>query len=118
MPRISQEQKQYYKPRTRSVLAQYPQATQRALQERLKADGLELDRLYLASLLKSIQLERVKRLNAPTLNYALPAFHDVMMETTAVRVVNSQRRVCPQAGQGHGAPRDPRGAQGHVRRAV
>ena len=61
MPRISQEQKRTYKSRIRSVIAQHPQITQVALQARLKADGLELDRWYLASLLKSIQVERVRR---------------------------------------------------------
>ena len=80
MPRISQEHKQYYKSRIRSVLAQYPTITQVGLRERLKADGLELDRMYLASLLKSIQAERVKRIDALTLNYALSAFQDTMSE--------------------------------------
>jgi arginine repressor len=84
MPRISQEQKQYYKSRIRSVLAQSPAITQVALQARLKADGLDLDRWYLASLLKSIQAERVKRLDTLTLNYALSSFQDVMMEISAV----------------------------------
>jgi hypothetical protein len=84
MPRISQEQKQYYKSRIRSVLAQSPAITQIALQARLKADGLDLDRWYLASLLKSIQVERIKRLDTLTLNYALSAFQDVMMEISAV----------------------------------
>jgi hypothetical protein len=84
MPRISQEQKQYYKSRIRSVIAQHPQITQVALQARLKDDGLDLDRWYLASLLKSIQVERVKRLNTLTLNQALSAFQDVMMEISAV----------------------------------
>lgn len=84
MPRISQEHKQYYKSRIRSVLAQNPAITQVALKARLEADGLTLDRMYLAQLLKSIQVERVKRLNTLTLNYALSAFQDTMMEISAV----------------------------------
>jgi arginine repressor len=92
MPRISQEQKQYYKSRIRSVIAQSPAITHRALQERLKADGLELDREYVGTLLKSIQVERVKRLNTLTLNYALSAFQDVMLEISAVawEIANDQ----------------------------
>jgi hypothetical protein len=84
MPSIAKEQKQYYKSRIRSVIAQHPQITQVALRERLKDDGLILDRWYVASLLKEIQVERVKRLNTLTLNYAISAFQDVMMEISAV----------------------------------
>jgi arginine repressor len=84
MPKITQEKKQYYKSRIRSIIAQHPQITQVALTERLKDDGLALDRWYVASLLKSIQVERVKRLNTLTLNYALSSFQDVMMEISAV----------------------------------
>jgi hypothetical protein len=84
MPSIAKEQKQYYKSRIRSVIAQHPQITQVALRERLAADGLALDRWYVAGLLKEIQIERVKRLNTMTLNYALSAFQDVMMEISAV----------------------------------
>jgi hypothetical protein len=80
MPRISQENKQYYKARIRSILAQDHQITQRALQERLKADGLDLDRQYLASLLNSIYAERTKRLDTVTLTTALASFQDVMTE--------------------------------------
>lgn len=84
MPSIAKEQKQYYKSRIRSVIAQHPQITQVALRERLKDDGVSLDRWYVASLLKEIQVERVKRLNTLTLNYALSAFQDVMMEISRV----------------------------------
>jgi len=80
MPRISQEHKQYYKSRIRSILAQDHQITQRALQERLKRDGLELDRQYLAALLNSIYAERTKRLDTVTLTTALASFQDVMTE--------------------------------------
>jgi arginine repressor len=84
MPSVAKEQKQYYKSRIRSVIAQHPQITQVALRARLKDDGLALDRWYVASLLKEIQVERVKRLNTLTLNYALSAFQDTMMEISAV----------------------------------
>ena len=84
MPSVSAEQKQYYKSRIRSIIAQHPTITQVGLRERLAADGLPLDRWYVATLLKSIQVERVKRLNTLTLNYALSSFQDVMMEISAV----------------------------------
>jgi hypothetical protein len=41
-------------------LLRNPQITQRALQERLKDDGLDLDRKYLGSLINAIHAERVK----------------------------------------------------------
>jgi len=84
MPSIAKEQKQYYKSRIRSIIAQHPQITQVALRERLKDNGLALDRWYVATLLKEIQVERVKRLETLTLNYALSAFQDTMMEISAV----------------------------------
>src|SRR5258708_32849495 len=92
MPRISQENKQYYKSRIRSVLAQSPQITQRELKDRLEADGLTLDRLYLASLLNDIYAERTKRLDTVTLNGALAAFQDSMAEgvSGAGEIVNDQ----------------------------
>jgi hypothetical protein len=48
MPQISAEDRQYYKSKIRSILAQDHQITQRALQERLKREGLEVDRKYLS----------------------------------------------------------------------
>ena len=61
--KISTEQRQYYKSRIRSVIAQHPQISQVGLAERLKAEGLELDRKYLGSLLNDIYVERSKRAN-------------------------------------------------------
>lgn len=83
IPRISQENKQYYKSRIRSIPAQDHQITQRALQERLKAEGLDLDGQYLASLLNAIYAERTKRLDTVTLTTALAAFQDVMTEVVS-----------------------------------
>jgi hypothetical protein len=90
MPKISTERRQYYKSKIRSVIVQSPQISQVALAERLKGDGLELDRKYLGSLLNDIHVERVKRLNTLTLNYALSAFQDVMTEivSKAWEIVN------------------------------
>jgi len=80
MPKISSENKQYYKSKIRSILAQDHQITQRSLQERLKRDGLELDRKYLGSLLNDIYVERTKRIDTMTLSAALSAFQDTMTE--------------------------------------
>jgi hypothetical protein len=84
MPKISTEQRQYYKSRIRSVIAQHPQISQVALAARLESDGLKLDRKYLGSLLNDIYVERSKRANTWMLNQALSAFQDVMMEISAV----------------------------------
>jgi hypothetical protein len=84
MPKISTERRQYYKAKIRSVLAQHPQISQVALAERLKREGLELDRKYLGSLLNAIYIERSRRANTWMLNHALAAFQDVMMEISGV----------------------------------
>jgi hypothetical protein len=81
MPKISTEQRQYYKSRIRSVIAQHPQISQVALAARLESDGLKLDRKYLGSLLNDIYVERSKRANTWMLNQALSAFQDVMMKS-------------------------------------
>jgi hypothetical protein len=60
-PKISTQQRQYYKSRIRSVIAQNPQISQAALRERLVAEGLPLDRKYLGSLPDAIQIERARR---------------------------------------------------------
>ena len=90
--KISTDQRQYYKSRIRSVIAQHPQISQVALAERLKAEGLQLDRKYLGSLLNDIYVERAKRANTWMLNQALSAFQDVMMEISAVawEIANDQ----------------------------
>jgi hypothetical protein len=82
--KISTEQRQYYKSRIRSVIAQHPQISQVSLAATLEADGLHLDRKYLGSLLNDIYVERSKRANTWMLNQALSAFQDVMMEISAV----------------------------------
>lgn len=80
MPRVSQENKQYYKSRIRSLLTQNPQITQRELQERLDTEGLHLDRKYLGSLVNGIYAERSRRADRATLNSALASFQDAMFE--------------------------------------
>jgi hypothetical protein len=81
MPRISREHEQYYKSKIRSLPPQNHQITQREMQDRLKADGITLDRNYLGSLLNAVLAERTHR---ATLNYALAAFEDTMTEVVRV----------------------------------
>lgn len=80
MPRVSHDHKQFYKSRIRSLMIRNPAITQRELQEGLEMEGLRLDRKYLGTLVNGIQAERAKRANKWTLNYALAAFQDAMME--------------------------------------
>jgi arginine repressor len=84
MPRISHDQKQFYKAKIRGLLARDHQMTQRAIQERLKEEGLDLDRTYLGSLMNAIYAERTKRADTMMLNYALAAFEDTMTEVVRV----------------------------------
>lgn len=84
MPKISTQQRQYYKSRIRSVIAQHPQISQVALASTLASEGLTLDRKYLGSLLNDIYVERSKRANTWMLNQALASFQDVMMEISGV----------------------------------
>lgn len=80
MPRVSHDQKQYYKSRIRSLMVRNPAITQRELQERLDMEGLRLDRKYLGTLVNGILAERTKRADRATLNYALASFQDAMLE--------------------------------------
>lgn len=80
MPRVSHEQKQFYRARIRSLLTQNPQITQRELQERLDSDGVHLDRKYLGTLVNGIYAERTRRADRLTLNHALASFQDAMFE--------------------------------------
>jgi|ERR1039458_2235214 hypothetical protein len=92
MPKVSHDNKQYYKARIRSLLVQNPQITQRELKERLEKDGLTLDRKYLGSLINDIWAERVKQANTWALNLALASFQDAMAEivTKAWEIANNR----------------------------
>lgn len=80
MPRVSHEQKQFYKARIRSLMVRNPQITQRELQDRLDAEGLHLDRKYLGTLVNGMLAERSRRADRATLNFALASFEDAMLE--------------------------------------
>lgn len=80
MPRVSHDQKQFYKARIRSLITQNPQITQRELKERLATEGLVLDRKYLGTLVNGLHRERAVRADVMTLNSALACFQDAMIE--------------------------------------
>ncbi len=83
MPELSPKTKQYHKQRVRSLMVQQPMITIVGMQKHLDVDGLHLDRGYIASLVRAIQTERIKRADTWTLNYALSAFQDTMTEIVA-----------------------------------
>ena len=91
MPRVSAENKQFYRSKIRSLIVQNPQITQRELKERLEKDGLTLDRKYLGSLVNGIYAERAHRIDKLTLDRALAGFADAMDEiaTRGWEIVNS-----------------------------
>ena len=80
MPELSPKTKQYHKQRVRSLMVQQPTITIEGMRHHLAAQDLPLDRGYIASLVKAIQTERIKRVDTWTLNFALASFQDVMTE--------------------------------------
>lgn len=84
MPELSPKTKQYHKQRVRSLMVQQPMLSILGMQKYLEHDGLRLDRRYLASLVKAIQTERIKRAQTWTLNLALASFEDAMQEIVRV----------------------------------
>jgi len=65
-------------------MVQQPMLSILGMQKHLEHDGLRLDRRYLASLVKAIQTERIKRAQTWTLNMALASFEDAMQEIVRV----------------------------------
>jgi hypothetical protein len=84
MPELSPKTKQYHKQRVRSLMVQQPMITIEGMCRHLSADGLPLDRHYIASLVRAIQTERIKRADTWTLNIALSSFQDAMAEIARV----------------------------------
>ena len=84
MPELSPKTKQYHKQRVRSLMVQQPMITILGMQKHLDTDGLHLDRNYIASLVRAIQTERIKRAETWTLNMALASFQDAMAEIARV----------------------------------
>jgi hypothetical protein len=80
MPELSPKTKQYHKQRVRSLMVQQPTITIEGMRRQLATQDLPLDRHYIASLVKAIQTERIKRSETWTLNFALASFQDVMTE--------------------------------------
>jgi hypothetical protein len=65
-------------------MVQEPMITILGMQKHLASDGLPLDRNYIASLVRAIQTERIKRAETWTLNVALASFQDAMSEIARV----------------------------------
>ena len=92
MPRITHEKKQFYKSKIRALISRDHMASSTELAERLKADGVDLERHYLSQLLKEIHSERIHRADRQTPAFALAAFEDTMTEIVKVAwdIANSQ----------------------------
>jgi hypothetical protein len=84
MPELSPKTKQYHKQRVRSLMVQQPTITIEGMRRHLAAQDLPLDRHYIASLVKQIQTERIRRADTWTLNIALASFQDAMGEIVRV----------------------------------
>jgi arginine repressor len=80
MPLVAKDRQQFYISRIRALVSLNHQATHVELLEKLKAEGITLDREYLSKLVGKVYRERIKRADHQTLNYALAAFEDTMTE--------------------------------------
>jgi hypothetical protein len=70
--------------RVRSLMVQQPYISIEGMRRHLAAQNLPLDRHYIASLVKLIQAERIKRAETWTLNVALASFQDAIAEIARV----------------------------------
>jgi len=100
MPRHTQEHKQFYKSKIRSLIAVDHGISRREIQERLDAQQLHLDRDYIGKLYDEIFVERTKRMDRRLLNETLSSFEDTMTEVVRVAweianapYINPQARV-------------------------
>ncbi len=84
MPRISHENKEFYKARIRSLLAIDHTMSQRDLQAQLEENGVHLDRGYIAKLSQEIAKERMIRADRKILNFALDVIEDTLTETNRI----------------------------------
>jgi hypothetical protein len=99
MPAIAKERQQYHLSKVRSLIAENHQITFEEIVEQLdRRFGLKFDRDYVTKLAKKIFVERTKRADRLTLNYALAAFDDSMNEVVkkAWEIANADY-VNPQA---------------------
>jgi hypothetical protein len=100
MPRIVQEQKQFYKAKIRSLISIEHGISRCELQEQLDRQGLHLDRDYSGKLCDEILSERAHRMDRRLLNQTLSSFEDAMTEIIRVawdiantKYINPQARV-------------------------
>jgi hypothetical protein len=100
MPRITHDQKQFYKAKIRRLISVDDGISRRELQERLGNQGLHLDRDYIGKLFDEIIVERGKRMDRQLLNNDLSSFEDTMTEVVKLawqiaqsEYINPQARV-------------------------
>mgnify|MGYP001198642733 CR=1 FL=1 len=84
MPLVAKDRQDFYKARIRALLSVDHQATHVQLLEKLRVEGIILDREYLSKLVGKVLRERIKRADRQTLNFALAAFEDTMTEVVRV----------------------------------
>lgn len=84
MPRISHENKEFYKAKIRSLLAIDHSMSQRELQSQLEENGVHLHRDYIAKLERQVMKERATRADRKTLNFALGVIEDTLTETNRI----------------------------------
>jgi len=84
MPRHTQEHKQFYKSKIRSLISIDHNISRRDLQERLDKQGIHLDLHYLGKLYDEIFAERAKRMDRRLLTETLSSFEDTMTEIVRV----------------------------------
>jgi hypothetical protein len=84
MPRHTQEHKQFYKSKIRSLIAVDHGISRLQIQKQLDDDGLHLDLHYVGKLYNEIFAERAHRLDRRLLNQTFSAFEDTMTEIVRV----------------------------------
>lgn len=81
MPKVSNERKQFYKSKIRSLLAIDHQMSNRELESQLAQNGISISEDFIAKLRKKVEKEKSIRADRMTLNHALATVSDALTET-------------------------------------
>lgn len=95
MPKISHDNKQFYKSKIRSLLAMDHSMSARELVQQLEENGIHLDQKYARKLRDEIDREKTLRTDRKLLNYALSSIEDTLTETIRLAwqiALNSARK--------------------------
>ena len=84
MPAIAKDKQDFYKSRIRALVSVDHQMTNAELLEKLRVEGISMDRDFLSKLLGKVYRERIKRADRQTLAYALASFEDTMTQVVKV----------------------------------